>query len=107
MRGYLAAADDKDWFTLTTAADGRITFHVSAPAGVDIVLGAGDRKSPRVANRQGPGGEEEMTLDVAAGQPTLIVLSRAPGAKADPKEEMPAGLDEPYELRAELAPAKN
>jgi hypothetical protein len=108
VRGYLGSAEDLDWFSITPTADGRLEGRVSAPAGVDLVLmheGAG-----RMINRRGPGQEEEYSLPAVAGKPILIGVTRKLSVEdskaADPKGETLSGLDEPYELRSELVPAK-
>ena len=116
MRGYLGSADDKDWFALTPSADGRLVGRVRAPAGVDVAVIYGDRGAagaPTEAppadapgDHAGPGRDEEFSLLAHAGQPVLIGVTRKLAAAADSKLEGVPGLEEPYELRSELAPKK-
>lgn len=108
VRGYLGSAEDRDWFSITPSSNGRLQGRVSAPAGVDLVL-LHDGAGPMI-NRRGPGQEEEYSLPAVAGKPILIGVTRKIAVEnnkdADPKSETLAGLDEPYELRSELVPAK-
>jgi len=64
----------------------------------------------RMINRRGPGQEEEYSLPAIAGKPILLGVTRklsvGDSKDADPKGETLSGLDEPYELRSELVPAK-
>jgi serine/threonine-protein kinase len=129
IRGYLGSEDDKDWFVIMPKVNGRLTGRVSAPAGVDIVLLHGGAATGHGAgagqtNRQGPGREEEFSLPATADQPILIGVARKPAtpapaggraatgasakerrAAAPPAAPPVTGLDEPYELRSEVAPA--
>ena len=118
MRGYLGDLEDKDWFAVTLLTTGKLTMHVRAPAGVDVILLHGGETtrpdSKQVVNRRGPGGDEELTLDAVAGRPILVCVARktalkgkadavAKGERPDAKDQAPPGLDESYELRADPA----
>ena len=84
MRGYLGSADDKDWFSLTPSADGRLVGRVRAPAGVDVAIIYGDRggggstdaPADVPVDHAGPGRDEEFSLAAHAGQPVLIGVTR-------------------------------
>jgi eukaryotic-like serine/threonine-protein kinase len=109
LRGYLGRADDKDWFAIVPKATGRMTVHVTVPAGVDVELSLGGGKKP--VNAGGSGEDEEVTLEGEAERPTLVGVARklktvpkGKGDKApDPKDEELAGLDAPYEIRASVS----
>jgi hypothetical protein len=114
MRGYLPDGEDKDWYAITPAASGKLLVRVRPPAEVDaVLLTAGEGgKAPanRAINRQGAGGEEELSVDVAAGRPLLIGVARkaaqpreARENKKDPKEQPPKAVDQPYDLSTDMA----
>jgi eukaryotic-like serine/threonine-protein kinase len=103
MRGYLGAAEDKDWFAITPATSGRMSVRATVPEGVDMVL-LHDEAGKRTTNKAGSGEDEEVVLDVQAGRPALIGLARKLPPRRGPKEDDLAGLDASYELRAEMAP---
>jgi serine/threonine-protein kinase len=100
VRGYLADADDKDWFAITAPSAGELTVRVTPPAEVDAVLLRAEKAAP--VNHHGPGGAEEMTVPVQAGKPLLVGVARKVSAGKDPKAQALPGLDEPYELAATL-----
>ena len=103
IRGYLAGADDTDWFSFMPLADGQLNGRVRPPAGVDVVItrAGGDAKP---IDQDGPGREEEFSLPAQSGQPVVIGIMRKPLDGRDPKAEGQPGLEEPYELRADFAP---
>jgi serine/threonine-protein kinase len=105
VRGYLGSAEDKDWFVLTPAADGRLVARVRAPAGVDVAITPDEPAggSPP-ADHPGPAPEEGISLPARAGQPVLIGVTRKAATGHDAKAEGVPGLEEPYELRTELVP---
>jgi serine/threonine-protein kinase len=96
VRGYLASADDQDWFAISVTEPMMVVASVAAPAGVDVVLLREGDKS--VVNRNGRGGGELLTLPARPGQPVLIGVARKAverrGAALEPVE----GIDSPYEL---------
>jgi serine/threonine-protein kinase len=106
VRGYLGSADDKDWFSLTPAADGQLIGRVRAPAGVDVMVIYDEQDAKPPTDREGPGREEEFSLPAHAGQPVIIGVTRKPIAAGTAKTEGVPGLEEPYELRSELEAAK-
>jgi hypothetical protein len=93
VRGYLGEADDKDWFSITPTANGRLTVRVAVPAGVDVVL-LHDTQGKGSTNKEGPGEDEAATWDAHEGKPILVGVSRKPPEKG---AEV-TGLDAPYEL---------
>jgi hypothetical protein len=104
MRGYLGDADDRDWFAITPATDGRLHVVVDPPDGVDVVVLTDGGK--HVTNKGGPGENEELTLPATAGAPIVVGVARkavktTSQKKEEKGEELP-GLDAPYELRADV-----
>ncbi len=106
VRGYLGSADDKDWFSLTPNADGRLLGRVRAPAGVDVMVIYDEQDGKPPTDREGPGREEEFSLPAHAGQPVIVGVTRKPIEPATAKTEGVPGLEEPYELRSELEPGQ-
>jgi serine/threonine-protein kinase len=102
VRGYLADADDKDWFAITAPSDGELTVRVTPPAEVDGVLLRAEKAA--AINHHGPGGLEEMTVPVQAGKPLLVGVARKVAAGKDPKAQVLPGLDDPYELATTFRP---
>jgi eukaryotic-like serine/threonine-protein kinase len=105
VRGYLGRADDQDWFAISVASDGALSGSVTAPAGVDLVLlrepqGAAGK---RPIDKAGAGGSEEFAVEAHAGTPVLIGIARKLPAKGDVKDQALQGLDDPYELKVDLA----
>jgi len=103
VRGYLGRADDQDWFALTVSEAGTLTGRVAAPAGVDLVL-LRDPQSKRPIDQGGPGQSEEFSLAAKPGTAVLIGIARKLPPGADGKVEPLQGLDDPYELKVDLAP---
>ena len=105
MRGYLGSAEDKDWFVLTPAVDGRFVGRVRAPAGVDVAIIPDDAPGGSApAAHPGPAPEAEISLPARAGQQILLGVARKAAVRHDPKADGVPGLEEPYELRTELVP---
>ena len=103
VRGYLGRADDQDWFALTANRPGTLIGTVTAPAGVDVmVLREPDGKRP--IDKGGAGESEEFALPARPGTPVLIGIARKLPPGADGKREPLQGLDDPYELKVDLAP---
>ncbi len=103
VRGYLGRADDQDWFALTVNQAGTLTGRVAAPAGVDLVL-LRDPEGKRPIDKRGPGESEEFSLAAKPGAAVLIGIARKLPPGADGKREPLQGLDDPYELKVDLAP---
>jgi serine/threonine-protein kinase len=103
VRGYLGRADDQDWFALTVTRAGTITASVTVPAGVDVVV-LRDANGTRPVDKRGPGESEEVTLDAKPGAAVLIGIARKPQPGASGKYQPLQGLDDPYELKVDLAP---
>lgn len=93
VRGYLGEADDKDWFSITPTANGRLAIRVAVPAGVDVVL-LHDTGGKGSTNEHGSGEDETATWDAHEGKPILVGVARKPPEKG---AEV-TGLDAPYEL---------
>jgi len=104
LRGYVASADDKDWFMLTPVSDSRVIARVRAPAGVDLAMLRGESADDKPVDQEGPGHAEEMTQVASAGQPVFVGVARKVVPGVDPKIEGVPGIEEPYELRIELEP---
>jgi serine/threonine protein kinase len=106
IRGYLASADDRDWFSVVLAQAGTIVATVTAPAGVDVILLREGPAKEIVVNKRGPGESEALSIQVGSGKPALIGVARKPAPKggADGKAQGPQGLDDPYELVIEASP---
>jgi len=103
LRGYLASAEDKDWFVVTAARDGVLIAQVQVAEGIDVVLSTGD--APARAHVAPPGKvavkgpPNEVKTRVTSGQRVVFGVSRKPlAAKADPKADAVAGLDDPYQF---------
>ncbi|HEY6477081.1 MAG TPA: hypothetical protein VI456_10900, partial [Polyangia bacterium] len=103
VRGYLGRADDQDWFALTVDRPGTLTGSVTAPAGVDVVV-LRDPQGRRPIDKRGAGESEEFALAATPGTPVLIGIARKLPSGADGKQRPLQGLDDPYELKVELAP---
>ena len=103
VRGYLADAEDKDWFAVTAAKDGELTVRVTPPAEVDVVLFRPEKTA--AINHHGVGAAEEITASVTAGKPFLIGVARKQVAGKDAKAQGLPALDEPYELATTFRPA--
>jgi serine/threonine-protein kinase len=101
MRGYLGSADDRDWFSLTPAKTGLVLGTVHAPAGVDAVVFR-DKDAKKVVTRRNASGEEQFAVEGEAGKPLLVGIARKLDAKKDSKEQALEGLDDAYELVAEV-----
>jgi serine/threonine-protein kinase len=102
VRGYLGTPEDKDWFTITLDRRGKVPATVEAPAGVDVVVFL-DEQGKRVIDRHSAGEREELTLDAEPGRPLLIGVGRKLDPKKDPKEQALAALDDPYEIKIDVA----
>ncbi len=116
MRGFLASADDRDWYSFGFLGPGKYFADVDAPAGVDVVVllanDALDDATTRTVNRAGVGEKEHVAFEVRSGKPCLIGVARkgevvdagkAPRPAGDPKLQPLAGLDDPYDLVIEPA----
>jgi serine/threonine protein kinase len=115
-RGYLASAQDQDWFSIEVGAPQTVTGAVTAPAGVDVILLRDLDGKQLVINRHGAGGREEFSIAAAPGQPIRIGLARQTAKmaktaktnsgpeKTDPKMDGLPGVDDPYELAIAGAP---
>jgi hypothetical protein len=103
VRGYLGRADDRDWFEISVDHACTLTGSVSAPAGVDLVL-LRDPEGKRPIDKQGAGGSEEFALLARPGTPVLIGIARKLPLGPDLREQPLQGLDDPYELKVEIAP---
>ena len=101
LQGYIADVDDKDWFVVTPASDGHLIGTVTAPEGVDIVLGF-DEAGKKTSNHGGAGEDEDFSVPCQAGKPITIEVTRKTPHRKDPKDKPLAGWDKPYELRSEL-----
>jgi serine/threonine-protein kinase len=103
MRGYLASAEDKDWFVvvLPVPPPAEVVVSVTPPAGVDVMLlREGEDATKPEGNREGTGGKERRVFEVSEQKPLRFCVTRAPGSAKDPKGP-PPGLEEPYELQVE------
>ncbi|MES1204901.1 MAG: protein kinase [Pseudomonadota bacterium] len=116
VKGYLAGADDKDWFVFTPAKNGQVIARVAPPSGVAIVLldAGGVAEGPRRAAggkmEKSPNKPPEVKAAVKAGEPFVIGLAREQIAREatedrDVKLAPVVGLDDPYELKIELLPS--
>jgi serine/threonine protein kinase len=117
IRGYFGSDDDLDWFVIVPTASGTLSARVSSPAGVDVVLirdsatkspcSGGVATKKRAASKE-PDAEKEdqCLLPAVAGQPISIGVMRKPASDRTGSAGPLPGLDEPYELRTELIPAK-
>ncbi|HEX3904622.1 MAG TPA: serine/threonine-protein kinase [Polyangia bacterium] len=103
VRGYLGRADDRDWFEISVDHACTLTGSVTAPAGVDLVL-LRDPEGKRPIDKQGAGGSEEFALLARPGTPVLIGIARKLPLGPDLREQPLQGLDDPYELKVEIAP---
>jgi serine/threonine protein kinase len=105
IRGYLAEADDKDWFAFTPKAAGTLVGRVAPPEGVEIAVTIGD---PAKADRPEKKNEHpnEISLPVKPGERLLIGLARKIAPTADKKSEVLVGLDDSYELKLDLHPQR-
>jgi len=104
IRGYLASADDRDWFSITVDEVGTLSGTVTAPAGVDVVLLRDVAGKEIVINKHDAGGSEQLSIDAAPGKPILIGVARKIASKVDPKAMGLQGLDDPYELAITTSP---
>lgn len=104
IRGYLASADDRDWFSITVDEAGALAGTVTAPAGVDVVLIRDIAGKEIVINKHDAGGSEQLSIDASPGKPTLIGVARKIAPKVDPKALGLQGLDDPYELAITTSP---
>jgi eukaryotic-like serine/threonine-protein kinase len=108
VRGYLASAEDRDWFSIGVVDAGVLTGTVAAPVGVDVVLLRDVGGKEVVINKHGAGVGEEFSLAAAPGKPILIGVARRAAARTDPKEQGPQGpqgLDDPYDLALGVSPS--
>jgi hypothetical protein len=103
VRGYLGRADDQDWFAVTVERPGTLIGTVTAPAGVDVVL-LHEPDGKRSIDKRGAGESEEFALPAQPGRPVLIGIARKLPPGADGKQQPLEGLDDPYELKVDLAP---
>lgn len=118
-RGYLASADDRDWYALSSLSPGLYVARVEAPVGVDAVLllseaargEAPDEKPPSAADKA------ERKFQIRAGKEYFLAVARkregtkpSKGREAktalepsDGKDQALIGSDDPYELTIEAA----
>ena len=106
VRGYLGSADDKDWFSLTPNADGRLLR--PRPRARGRRRDGHLRRARRQATdgSRGAGARGGVLLPAHAGQPVIVGVTRKPMAPGTSKTEGVPGLEEPYELRSELDTGK-
>lgn len=104
MRGYLAGAEDQDWYTFTPATGGRLSGVIAPPDGVEIIVL--DPENPGCASpaRGRSSKPNQIDCPVIAGRPQTLGLTRRVSPDVDPKTEALSGLDDPYELTLELRP---
>ena len=120
-RGFLASAEDRDWYSLASLSPGSYVAHVEAPVGVDAVLllaeaargEAPEEPAVKVHDRA------ERQIQIRVGKDYFLGVARKqtaskPGKESkagreaknaaeppDTKDQGLAGLDDPYELTIE------
>jgi hypothetical protein len=97
-RGYLGSAEDKDWFSITSAKKSKAEVVVEPPAGVDVVLFL-DETGKRTVDRHGVGEAESVKLEV----PGVVGVGRKLTAGKDPRQQPLEALDDSYEVKVSLA----
>jgi hypothetical protein len=119
-RGYLASADDRDWYALASLSAGSYVAHVDAPVGVDVVLltaeaTRGETPEEKIISKGA--GKDQATFQIRAGKDCFLGVARkresgkpagAKGARdskeaPDAKDQALPGMDDAYELTIESA----
>ena len=105
VSGYLAAADDQDWFLVQVPPGMRVDGRVDGIDGIDLVVLLGeDRKRIDTAGV----GEHEPFTALPTKQGTVLVgISEQAVKHTGKKAPPPADRDEPYTLKLKFRPEDN
>jgi serine/threonine-protein kinase len=109
VSGYLASAEDQDWFRVVVPSGMRVDGRVDGIDGIDLVVMVGDEKKP--FNAAGASEHEPFSAHPGKDGTVLIGVAEQPPAKRPAKKPPPApppaDRDEPYTVKLKFRPDEN
>jgi serine/threonine protein kinase len=105
VSGYLAAADDQDWFEVKVPAGMRLDGRVDGIDGIDLVVLLGEER--KRIDTAGAGEHEPFTALPSKEGTVLIGITEQPVKHTGKKPAPPADRDEPYTLKLKFRPEES
>jgi hypothetical protein len=102
VSGFLAAADDQDWFVVKVPTGMRVDGRVDGIDGVDLIVLLGEER--RRIDTAGAGEHEPFSARPGKDGTVLIGIAEQPVKQTGKKPPPPADRDEPYTLKLKFRP---